>query len=44
MALAALRMRTPPEAPAVPVSNEGDGRVIDFRSRRKAKPKPKAPV
>jgi ribonuclease-3 len=44
MALASLRQHTPPEAPAVPVSNEGDGRVIDFRSRRKAKPKPKAPV
>src|SRR5471030_1651983 len=44
MALASLRQHTPPEAPAVPVSNDGDGRVIDLRARRKAKPKPKAPV
>lgn len=44
MALAALRMRTPPEAPAPPVSNEVDGRVIDFRSRRRPKPTPKAPT
>jgi ribonuclease-3 len=44
MALAALRRRTPPEAPAAPASNQSDGRVIDFRSRRKANPKPKAPV
>jgi len=44
MALASLQARTPPEAPAAPVSNDSDGRVIDFRSRRKAKPKPKAPV
>lgn len=44
MALARLRERTPPEAPAVPASNEGDGRVIAFRPRRKPKPKPKAPV
>jgi ribonuclease-3 len=47
MALAALGARTPPEAPPAAASNEPelpsstDGRVIDFRSRRK--PKPKAP-
>jgi ribonuclease-3 len=42
MALAALRERIPPEAPAPVASNEPDGRVIDLRSRRK-KSKPKAP-
>ena len=43
MALATLRGRTPHEAPAPPVSNGGDGRVIAFRARRTPKPKPKAP-
>jgi ribonuclease-3 len=52
MALAALRARTPPEAPPSPVSNDvaaqapSDGRVISFRARSKRKPnsKPKAPI
>ena len=44
MALATLRQRTPPEAPAPLASNDGDGRVIEFRSRRKPNPKPKAPI
>jgi ribonuclease-3 len=43
MALQALRERTPPEAPAAAASNQPDGRVIDLRARRNAKPKPKAP-
>ncbi|MFN2459089.1 MAG: ribonuclease III [Candidatus Velthaea sp.] len=43
MALIALRRRTPPEAPPEPASNRGDGRVIAFRARRKAKLTPKAP-
>jgi ribonuclease-3 len=50
MALAALRQRTPPEAPPLPASNEpasessSDGRVIAFRARRKPNTKPKAPI
>jgi ribonuclease-3 len=52
MAVAALRQRTPPEAPLPATSNEAkadcvvSGRVIAFRSRSKRKPhsKPKAPI
>lgn len=50
MALAALRQRTPPEAPPPATSNgdasdaSSDGRVIAFRARRKPNPKPKAPI
>lgn len=49
MALAALRQRTPPEAPPpltsnAPESGSSDGRVIAFRARRKPNPKPKAPI
>jgi ribonuclease III len=50
MALAALRQRTPPEAPPPHMSNgpasepSSDGRVIAFRARRKPNPKPKAPI
>jgi ribonuclease-3 len=50
LALAALRARTPPEAPPPGASKSGaiaasDGRVIAFRARRKPKPnpQPKAP-
>jgi ribonuclease-3 len=49
MALAALRQRTPAEAPAPQASNESaptsspDGRVIAFRARRRPATKPKAP-
>jgi ribonuclease-3 len=50
MALAALRLRTPPEAQPPAASNgptaepSSDGRVIAFRARRKLNPKPKAPI
>lgn len=44
MALAALVQRTPPEAPAVPAAKSEPGQVIDFRSRRRPKPTPKAPT
>lgn len=50
MALAALRLRTPAEAPAPAASNgpaaepSSDGRVLAFRARRKPNPKPKAPI
>jgi ribonuclease-3 len=50
MALAALRRRTPPEAPRQGASNDAptvpttEGRVIAFRARRKPNPKSKAPI